>query len=113
MNRYFFTISKLDVKYDLKVQVLKDACRAVIQFMFTQVEHHFGNDLKHPDHQDDHSQYDEEHCLDISLLQSTFCSPSALVRLALAAWLLATLLLVRSLSRYFHLHHDWLGPGLN
>ena len=36
-----------------KVQVLKDACRAVIQFMFTQVEHHFGNDLKHPDHQDD------------------------------------------------------------
>ena len=40
------------------VQVLKDACRAVIQFMFTQVEHHFGNDLKH---QDDHNQYDEEH----------------------------------------------------
>ena len=58
MNRNFFTISKLDVKYDLKVQVLKDACRAVIQFMFTQVEHHFGNDLKH---QDDHNQYDEEH----------------------------------------------------
>ena len=47
-----------------KVQVLKDACRAVIQFMFTQVEHHFGNDLKHPDHQDDHSQYDEQHCLE-------------------------------------------------
>ena len=41
-----------------KVQVLKDACRAVIQFMFTQVEHHFGNDLKH---KDDHNQYDEEH----------------------------------------------------
>ena len=44
-----------------KVQVLKDACRAVIQFMFTQVEHLFGNVLKHPDHQDhqdDHSQYD-------------------------------------------------------
>ena len=66
-----------------KVQVLKDACRAVIQFMFTQVEHHFGNVLKHPDHQDhqdDHSQYDEEHCLVLSF--STSCSPSALVRLA-------------------------------
>ena len=89
------------------MQVLKDACRAVIQFMFTQVEHHFGNDLKHPDH----SQYDEEHCLVLSF--STSCSPSALVRLGLAAWLLATLLLVRSLSRSFHLHHDRLGPGLN
>ena len=44
-----------------KVQVLKDACRAVIQFMVTQVEHHFENYLKHPDHKDDHSQYDEQH----------------------------------------------------
>ena len=91
-----------------KVQVLKDACRAVIQFMFTQVEHHFGNDLKHPDH----SQYDEEHCLVLSFLFSISRSPSALVRLGLVAWLLATPLLVRSLSRSFHLHHDRLGPGL-
>ena len=79
----------------------------------TQVEHHFGNDLKHPDHKDDHSQYDEEQCLVISFSSSTSCSPSALVRSALAAWLLATLLLVRSPSRSFHFHHDRLGPGLH
>ena len=87
----------------------------VVTFLFSvcscQVEHHFGNDLKHLDHQDDLSQYDAEHCLVISF--STSCSPSALVRLGLAAWLWATLLLVRSLSRSFHFHHNWLSPGLS